>query len=523
MNPNTKYLTGIDKWILIGTALACALLEIIDSTVVGVARTEMMGSLGATSMEIGWVVTSYALGNVITVPLSGMLSNLFGRKIYFTASVIIFTFSSLMCGLSTNLWMLVFWRFIQGLGGGGLLSTAQSIIGDAFPPEEAATGVAIFGMGMMLGPAIGPVLGGYITDNWSWHWIFFINLPIGILASILSWKFVPNLLGATKPGRLDWWGIIFMIIGLCSLQYFLEEGIQKYWFQSSEMTFFFIVAILGLGAFVWRELRVKEPAVNIKLYKNLHLALGHLMNLVLGMMLIGIFFIFPLFTQISLGWTATQQGRFLIPSALASAVAMILVSKVVLKKVSPNAASVIGIICFSLFLILLSFSSPDSSERTFFWPFILSSLGRALVMVPLMSMALGNLKGQELAQATGLSNIMRQLGSAIGIALINIYIESQNAFVRGNMVTHINSYNDVVSERVSALSQTFATAGYSPENATSASYQVLESILSKQQQIVTYNNVYLTVGLLFLICIPIVLLIRNPHDKTGKAIKTDLH
>ncbi|HEX3007206.1 MAG TPA: hypothetical protein VHO90_06275 [Bacteroidales bacterium] len=150
-------------------------------------------------------------------------------------------------------------------------------------------------------------------------------------------------------------------------------------------------------------------------------------------------------------------------------------------------------------------------------------MGRALVMVPLMSMALGNLKGQELAQATGLSNIMRQLGSAIGIALINIYIESQNAFVRGNMVTHINSYNDVVSERVSALSQTFATAGYSPENATSASYQVLESILSKQQQIVTYNNVYLTVGLLFLICIPIVLLIRNPHDKTGKAIKTDLH
>ncbi len=516
-----QYLTGSAKWILILTALVCALIELIDSTAVGVARAEMMGSLGATTMEIGWVVTAYALGNVITVPLSSMLSDLFGRKIYFTASVIIFTFSSLMCGLSSSLWMIVFWRFIQGLGGGGLLSTAQSIIGDAFPPKEIATATAIFGMGVLFGPAIGPVLGGYITDQWSWHWIFIINVPIGIFASMLSWKFVPNLIGAKKPDKMDWWGIIFLVIGLCSLQYFLEEGAQKYWFESSEITIFFIASIVGLVAFVWRELTVKEPAVNIKLYKNINLALGHLMNLILGMILIGIFFIFPLFVQVSLGWTATQQGIFLLPSAIASIFAMLIVSKFVLKKISYHASAIIGILFFSLFLILLSFSSPDSSQKNFFWPFILSSFGKALLMVPLMSMALSGLRGQDLAQATGLSNIMRQLGSAIGVALISIYLNSENAFVRGNMVGNINDYNNMVTDRVASLSQSFSTAGYSPEDATRASFQMLESMLSKQYQLVAYNNTYITVGLLLLLCIPLILMIRTKKDK--KQITSEVH
>ncbi len=518
-----QYLTGAAKWILIITALTCALLELIDSTAVGVSRSEMMGSLGATPLEIAWVVTAYALGNVITVPLSGMLSDLFGRKIYFTASVILFTFSSLMCGLSSSLWMLVIWRFIQGLGGGGLLSTAQSIIGDAFPPKELATAIAIFGMGVLLGPAIGPVLGGYITDNWSWHWIFIINVPIGIIASLLSWKYVPNLLGAMKPGKMDWWGIVFMVIGLCSLQYFLEEGAQKYWFESSEITFFFIIAIIGLTAFVWRELTVKYPAVNIKLYKNRNLALGHLMNLILGMMLSGIFFFFPLFVQVSLGWTATQQGIFLLPSAIASIFAMLFVSKFVLKKISYHASSIIGILCFSLFLILLSFSSPDSSEKNFFWPFILSSFGKALVMVPLMSMALSGLRGQDLAQGTGLSNIMRQLGSAIGVALIGIYQNSEDAFVRSNMVGNINSYNDMVTDRVASLSQNFLTAGYSPEDAISVSYQLIESALTKQQQLVSYDNAYIAVGLLFLISIPIILMIRAKKNDTKVAAEITAH
>lgn len=509
------YLAGSAKWILVGTALLCALLEMIDSTVVNVSLREMMGSLGATSLEIAWVVTAYSLGNVITVPLSAMLSSLWGRKIYFTASVLIFTFASLMCGFSGSLWVLVFWRFVQGLGGGALLSTAQSIIADAFPPEQITTATAIFGVGLLLGPAFGPVMGGYITDHWSWHWIFFINVPLGIIAGFLSWQYVPNLEGVSKPKSLDWWGIIFMVIGLCSLQYFLEEGPKKDWFDSGEMQFFAIVAIAGIIAFVWRELRITEPAVNIKLYKNINLAVAHLMNIVLGAMLIGVFFIFPLFTQVSLNWTATQQGAFLIPSALASAVFMIVANKL-LKYMNYHFSAIIGIVLFSSFLILLSFSAPDSSEKNFFWPFMLSSAGRAFLMIPLMSMALWGLRGQELAQATGLSNIMRQLGSAIGIAIINIYINHENSFVRNNMISHINPYNTNATDRISALSQIFTSNGASTEDSNHAALKLIDSMLTKQQNIVTYDNAYFTVGSILLLCILLILMLRHKKDEPEK-------
>jgi len=514
-----QYLTGSAKWILIGTVLTCALLELIDSTVVNVSLREMMGSLGATTLEIAWVVSAYAIGNVITVPLSAMLSDLFGRKVYFTASVVLFTFASLMCGMSTSLWSLVLWRFIQGLGGGGLLSTAQSIIADAFPPKELATATAIFGIGLMIGPAIGPVMGGFITDNFSWHWIFFINIPIGVIAAFLSWSIVPNLEVAVKPQKMDWWGILFLIVGLSSLQYFFEEGANKYWFESQEITFFFCLAVIGLIAFVWRELTVEEPAVNIKLYKNLNLAIGHLLNLIMGMMILGVIFIFPLFTQVTLNWTATQQGTFLISSSIASAIAMMLVSNVVLKKLNYNITSIIGVLMFSVFLILLSFSSPDSSEKTFFWPFILQGFGKAFLMIPIMSMALSGLRGKDLAQATGLSNIMRQLGSAIGIALMGTYLNHESAFVRSNMIGNVNNYNTVVSEKLAGYSQTFFNAGYTVEDANRLAYQILDSGLTKQQQLVCYDNAYMAVGLLFLVCIPLILLIKNKKNNSNETAK----
>lgn len=511
------YPTGAAKWILIATAISCAVLELIDTTVVNVSLREISGNIGATTTEIAWVITAYGIANVIVIPLSSMLSNLFGRKVYFTASVALFTFSSLMCGLSGNLWTLVFWRFIQGLGGGGLLSTAQSIIIGAFPPKQMGTGMAIFGVGVILGPTFGPVLGGFITDNFSWHWIFFINVPIGVIASILSWRFVTNLAGVSKPTKIDWWGILFLVIGIGSLQYVLEEGGAKDWFENDEILFFFITAMLGLVAFVIRELSIDYPAVNLRLYKSFNLVMGNIMNMVIGVILTGSVFIFPLFAQVSLGWTATQTGAFMIPGALATAVGMILSTRFVGSGTNPKRIMLIGLMMVSAFLILMSFSGPDSNSSNFFWPFILRGVGIAFMMMPILSLAVAGLKGKDLAQATGLSNMLRQLGGAVGVALINIYLNHQNAYVKTNMIANVSDYNSLSTERLAAFRQMFFSAGYSMDEATQAATRMMDNIVTKQEYLISYSQGFMMLGIGVLLCAPLIFLIRY---KKGEKLET---
>ena len=469
---------------------------------------EISGSIGATTTEIAWVTTSYAVSNVIIIPLTSMLSDLFGRKKYFTASVLIFTFASLMCGISHDLWTLVFWRFIQGLGGGGLLSTAQTIIIGAFPPEKIGTASAIFGMGVILGPTFGPTLGGYITDNFSWHWIFFVNIPIGITAAILSWTYVKDRIGAVKPKEIDWWGIIFLVAAVGSLQYVLEEGTTDDWFESTEIIVFSIVFVVGLIAFIYQELTTDHPAVNIRLYKNFNLAMGSFMNLMLGMMLFGTVFIFPLFAQISLGWTATQTGVFMIPGALCSAIAMPTVAKLMSKGVNPKIIIISGIMMTFIFLMMLSFSSPESSEDNFYFPFILRGFGMGFMMSPIISLAVAGLRGKDLAQAVGLANMVRQLGGAIGIAFINLYITHQNALIKGSMLGYITEFSNASAERISAFTQNFLSLGYSQGDAESLANRMMDNIVFKQQAIASYDKGFFIVGLSILIGIPIVLMIR---------------
>ncbi len=512
------YPVGAEKWILILTAITCAILELIDTTVVNVSLREISGSIGATTTEIAWVVTAYAISNVIIIPLTSMLSDWFGRKTYFTASVIIFTFSSLMCGLSTNLWMLVFWRFVQGIGGGALLSTAQSIIVGAFPPEKISTANAIFGMGIIMGPTFGPALGGFITDNFSWHWIFFVNIPIGIVAAVLAWTYVTDMTGAIKPRKIDWWGIVFLIMAVGSIQFVLEEGASKDWFQSDEITFFTFTAIIGLIAFIYRELHIDYPAVNIRLYKNYNLAMGSLMNFMLGLLLFGTVFIFPLFAQISLGWTATETGAFMIPSALCTAVSMPIVGKLLGNGKNPKVIILIGIIITFAFLFIMSFASPDSSQNDFYFPFVLRGVGLAFMMSPILSLAVAGLRGKDMAQAIGLANMIRQLGGAVGIALINVFLIHKNAEIRGSMISYITEYNNTSSDRVTALTQNFISKGYSLEDAQVLTYKTLEGVLFKQQALVSYNQGFLMVGLAILICIPIVFLIRYKKGVAAKPI-----
>ncbi|SFE16384.1 MFS transporter, DHA2 family, multidrug resistance protein [Chitinophaga sp. CF118] len=515
-----KYPTGATKAILVATAISCAILELIDTTVVNVSLREISGSIGATTTEIAWVITAYSIANVIVIPLSGMFSNFFGRKNYFTSSVAIFTFASLMCGLSANLWVLVFWRFIQGLGGGGLLSTAQSIIMDAFPPEKRTTGLMIFGLGVILGPSFGPALGGYITDNFSWHWIFFLNIPIGIAAAFLSWRFVPNLENAEKP-TIDWLGIFFLVIGIGSLQYVLEEGSSKDWFESTEITWLAITALIFMTAFVIRELSIDYPAVNLRLYKNFNLALGNGMNLMTGIIFNGTLYAFPLFVQLSLGWTATQTGAFMIPGSLVAIPAMITIKVLTDNKGwNPKFIIMIGMIMTAIPLFFISFSSPDSNSSNFFWPFIMRGFGALFMVLPVLGLATAGLTGKNLAQAIGLSNMFRQLGAALGVALMGIYVNHNNAFVRSNMVGNISDYNPLSTDAISSYTQSFQSGGFSPDEAGNIAYQLVDSALTKQQLLVSYNQSFMTAAIAILLCIPLVLLIR--YKKGQHSAKSDM-
>lgn len=517
--PTITYPQGAEKWILVITAISCAILELLDTTIVNVSLREISGNVGATTTEIAWVVTAYAISNVIIIPLTSMLSDFFGRRNYFTGSVIIFTVSSLMCGLSDNLWMLVFWRFVQGLGGGGLLSTGQSIIIGAFPPEKISVANAIFGMGLIMGPTFGPTLGGYITDNFSWHWIFFVNIPIGAIAAFLSWTYVKDRPGAVRPRKIDWWGIIFLVIAVGSLQYVLEEGTAEDWFESHEITAMTFVAVAGLIAFIYRELSIDYPAVNIRLYGRYNMAMGAIMNFLLGLMLFGTVFIFPLFVQISLGWTATQTGVFFIPGALCAAFGMPLVANLLGKGINPKTIVLIGIGLTFTFVMMLAFSSPDSSERNFYLPFVLRGFGLAFMMSPILSLAVSGLSPKEMPQAIGLSNMIRQLGGSVGIALINVYLSHANGVVRGDMIAYINQYSTVASERLQLLSQNFLSKGYSTVEAEALANKLIDGMVTRQQMLVSYNHGFFAVAMLILVCVPVVFLIR--YKKGGKAVTAD--
>ena len=526
MNPaagiKIEYPTGATKWILILTAISCALLELIDATIVNVSLREISGSIGATTTEIAWVVTAYTVSNVIIIPLTSMLSDFFGRKVYFTASVIIFTFSSLMCGMSTSLWMLVFWRFVQGLGGGGLLSTAQTIIIGAFPPEKISTANAIFGMGIILGPTFGPTLGGLITDNLSWNWIFFVNIPIGILATVLAWTYVGDRIGAVKPKRIDYWGILFLVISVGSIQFVLEEGTSKDWFESTEIVIVSLMAFIGLIAFIIRELSIDYPAVNIGLYRSYNLALGSILNFLLGLMLFGSVFIFPLFVQISLGWTATQTGLFMIPGAIFTAFTMPMIGMMLGKGVNPKRIIIVGAVMTFFFLYILSFASPDSSERNFYFPFILRGIGMACMMSPILSLAISGLQGKDMAQAVGLSNMIRQLGGSVGIALINVFLINKNAEVRGNMLSYVTDYSQQTQERMMGIKQSFMLKGYSLQEAEMLANRSMEGVIFKQQALLSYVQGFFVVGISILLIIPVVLLIRYKKPSGGAKV-VDAH
>src|SRR4051812_36819130 len=323
---------GWIKWAIAITVALGAILEVVDVSIVNVALPHMQGNLGATLSEIGWVITGYGMANVVIIPLTAWLDDRFGRKRYFLFSLIAFVAASILCGLATSLPMLIFARVLQGLGGGSMLGKAQSMLFQTFSKEEQGSAQAAFGLSVIMGPAIGPTLGGYLTDALNWRWIFFINIPVGIIAILLAVTFLPEdekKPAGAPPADVDWLGIFLMTAGLASLQVILEEGQQDDWFSSRFIQAAAAICVTSLAAFVWWERRVAHPAVNLRVLRYRSVAAGSCYSILLGAGLYGALFAIPIFAQNYLRFTAQQTGELMIPSALASGVAMIIAGKLV--------------------------------------------------------------------------------------------------------------------------------------------------------------------------------------------------
>ncbi|MAW94769.1 MAG: MFS transporter [Leeuwenhoekiella sp.] len=514
---------GFRRVIITITAILCALLEIVDTTIVNVALNDMRGSLGATLTDVAWVITAYAIANVIIIPMTSWLSKQFGRRNYFAVSIVVFTFSSFLCGNATNIWELVAFRFVQGLGGGALLVTAQTIITESYPVAKRGMAQAIYGMGVIVGPTLGPPLGGYLVDHFSWPYIFYINIPIGIIATILTIMFVrsPKYGEKLHANQVDWWGIVFLASFIGSLQFVLEHGQQDDWFENNLIISLSVISVFGLVAFIWRELVYEFPIVNLRVLKNTNLWTGTIMTFILGFGLYGSTFIIPIYTQSILGWTATDAGLLLIPSSITTGLMMPIIGKLLERGVPAKYLVALGFIGFFLYSLWMhSLLTPDTSSEAMFWPLVLRGMGLGLLFVPITTLALSTLKGAEIGEGAAFTGMMRQLGGSFGIAIITTMISRLNQQHRIDLIPNLSAVNAKTQQSINGLQQMSMGKGFSFNEALDRAYQVLDGKIMLQSTVLTYMDVFLYLGILFLICVPFVLMLKKG---AGKAKPVSSH
>ncbi|RFZ92633.1 DHA2 family efflux MFS transporter permease subunit [Mucilaginibacter conchicola] len=512
--------TGFRKWVITATVVVASLLELIDTTIVNVSIPQIQGNLGATITDTAWVVTGYSVANVIILPMSGWLSSFFGRKNYFLVSIIVFTIASFLCGNSTGLTELVCFRILQGLAGGGLLSTAQAILLETWPAEQVGTATAIFGLGAVFGPTVGPTIGGYINDHASWQWIFYVNIPVGCLAIAGTLLYIRPTQPTGKDKPIDWWGIVLLATAVGSLQTILEKGEDEDWFSKTYIIILTVTAILGTLLFIWRELSTDHPIVNFKIMRHRSFSMGMFTSLILGLGLYGSNYVFPLFTQSLLGFSAQQSGEILFPGGIFTVLCMPFVGIMLNKGVPAQFMAVTGLILFYICSMMLTHSTLASGADDFFWPLAIRGIGLALLFVPLTTLAIGGLRGQEIGQGAGLNNMMRQLGGSFGIAGLNTLIHIRQAVHRNNLLVNINVYNNNFVERLNGLIRGFQAKGRSVFDATQMAYASIERSVQKQSLLLSYIDAYWIVGIVMLCTIPLVFL--QPFVKGQKAV-ADTH
>jgi MFS transporter, DHA2 family, multidrug resistance protein len=521
-----------NKWLVTLSVTTGTLMGTIDASIVNVALPHIRGAVGATVEEIAWITTGFVIANVIVMPLTGFLGRLFGQKRVYLTALLVFIVGSALCGTARSLGALVTWRVLQGLGAGALQPSEQAILRQTFPPEEQGMAMAVFSMAVVIGPTVGPTLGGWITDSYSWPWIFYINLPVGLLGMLMVATFVqedPELvrqnhaLALAQRRNVDWAGIALLVVGLAALQYFLEEGSSKDWFDDPLITACAFTAAVGLAAFVWRELTAPVPVVNLRLFQDRTFLSGTLIGGVMFALLMASTFLLPIFMQELLGFTATQSGLVFMPRALVQLAVTPLVGRFY-NAVSPRLVVGIGITLVSFGSYLQSFFTLQTPTSTIVAATCVQGVGFACLFVPLTTVALSGIRRHQLADAAGLNSLFRQVGGSMGLAVFATLLTRGAAPARTAIASHLTETDPGVQARVAAIVQGMIQRGLHPAEAAAAARATLFGILSRQATVLAFEKVFLEVGLMFVCVLPLLYFLRSArHERAAGAAPAPIH
>ena len=507
----------VNPWLVAIAVMLGTFLEVLDTTVVNVSLPHIAGSLSATVDQATWVLTSYLVANAIVLPMTGWLANHFGRKRILLLSVGGFTLASFLCGIAPNLPALIFFRVVQGATGGGLQPLSQAILLETFPPEDRGKAMAFWALGIVVAPMLGPVLGGWITDSYSWRWVFYINLPIGIAAVVMTVLFVfdpPYIRRASE--KIDYWGIGMLAVGIGSLQILLDKGQESDWFGSDFIRALGVMAVVGLVLFVVRELRTDHPIVDLRVFRIPTYATGVFLMTILGFVLYGSTVLIPIWLQELMGYSSLNAGFAMLPRGLGSFLFMPIVG-ILMSKVEARKLLVTGLLISSTSLFLLGSLNLTAGYWNIFWPQLIQGLSMGLLFVPLTTITNDPIPKAEMGNAASLFNLMRNLGASLGIASVTTLI-ARNTQAHINVLgAHVTPYDPGTRRAFEAARAGFQARGADAATATRMAWAAIFGTVQQHAAMLSFLDAFRLLGFLFLLVLPLILLMRKPRQGGSAA------
>lgn len=516
---------GVSPYVIAMVVMLTTFMEVLDTSVANVSLPHIAGNLSATIDESTWVLTSYLVANAVVLPMSGWFSSLMGRKRFYLTCVFIFTVSSLLCAMAPSLGWLIAFRVLQGLGGGGLQPTSQSILMESFPPEKHGQAMAMYGIGVVFAPVLGPVLGGWLTDNYSWHWIFLINIPVGIVSMVLSSTLLqdpPYLKRLSLKGgkQIDFVGFGLVIIGLASLEIVMDEGQRNDWFSSPFIVTFAILAAVGLVAAVVWELNHDNPVVNLRLLKDRTFAAASFMLFALGFVLYGSTYTIPIFLQTMLGFDATTSGLVMSPGGLVILVSMPIVG-VLVRKVDTRLMVAYGLSMTGLGLIFMSHWNLSIGYWDAATARIVQCMGMGSLFIPINVMAYSTLSKEKANQAAGLMNLFRNIGGSVGIALLSTLLSRRTQFHQAQLTGHLTQGDLPSQDFVIGVGRALVAKGYSAVDSLQGGLGMLWRQTLRQSGYMAMLDVFFTMACICFAILPFLIIMRRPRHQT--EVSVDVH